>query len=248
MFDLDEINLDPNGPTSKATKTASGNAISTAKALLRNQKFYCPRIKAEVLPRNCKGKYNYAKAQSLTMSPCLECAKVLAMLRKEPSAEPQPTIDPKELAAMARPTKKGTPDQIQQEAKPEPTPDNLSGLTLYSPKKLRIDAQAKTAPYVFLAKSCLTFSASAVSRFDMNKVKSISVFHDGTPGNITRLVFHLGGAVMKLSASGAGSIARKISSHGLVKNLKLGAHVGRRYSIQEIAPGYLEIQLDEVAA
>lgn len=257
MFD-EEINLDPSGPTSKATQSPSGNATSTAKALLRNQRFYCARIKAEVSPLNCKGKYHYAKAQGIAASPCLECAKVLAMLRKVPFSacpEPQQPIDPKELAAMARPAKKGTPDPIQQEVKTEPKleivekraaqQNPFAGWTKFNPR----DQIKPGDVYARIGKTSMSFSAAAASGFSLNLYDSVDVYHaDGKLG----LHFRMGkGGTFALTKETRSKTVRKMSCASLVKSLRLdekGA-VGRRLSLKEIEAGMIEIDLkSEVAA
>lgn len=251
---LEEINLDPSGPSSKATQSPSGNATSTAKALLRNQKFYCSRIKAEVSPLNCKGKYTYAKAQGISASPCLECAKMQMMLRKEPLAncpEPQKTIDPKELAAMARPAKKGTPDPIQQEVKAEPkleivkTASPFAGWKKFSPR----DQIKPGDVYARIGKTSMSFSAAAASGFGLNLYDSVDVYHaDGKLG----LHFRTGKAgTFVLTKEPRSKTVRKMSCASLVKSLRLdekGA-VGRRLSLKEIEAGMIEVDLkSEVAA
>lgn len=271
MFD-EEINLNPSGPTSKATQSPSGNATSTAKALLRNQKFYCARIKAEVSPLNCKGKYTYARAQSITASPCLECAKVLAMLRKEPLAnytEPQKPIDPKELAAMARPAKKGTPDPIQQEAKTEPkleivatqqretkpvASQNKADLSDKNPfagwSKFNPRDQIRPGDvYVRIGKTSMTMSAAAADGLNLNQYDTVDVYH--AAGKLG-LHFQKGnGGTFVLTKETRGGKVRKMSCASLVKNLKLkelGA-MDRRLPLREVAPGMIEVNLkSEVAA
>lgn len=266
---LEEINLDPSGPSSKATQSPSGNATSTAKALLRNQKFYCARIKAEVSPLNCKGKYTYAKAQGITASPCLECAKVQMMLRKVPLAncpEPQPTIDPKELAAMARPTKKGTPDPIQQEVKIvnaiDPRPEVAAKVLEIVEKKAsqqnpfagwkKFSPRDQIKPgdvYARIGKTSMSFSAAAASGFSLNLYDSVDVYHaDGKLG----LHFRMGKAgTFVLTKEPRSKTVRKMSCASLVKNLKLkelGA-MDRRLPLKEVAPGMIEVSLEsEVAA
>lgn len=264
MFD-EEINLDPSGPTSKATQSATGNATSTAKALLRNQKFYCSRIKAEVSPLNCKGKYHYAKAQGITASPCLECAKVLAMLRKEPQTtypEPQPTIDPKE-PTMARPAKKGTPDPIQQEAKAEtkleivtkPAPEvkekpatltnPFAGWTQYSPNAAlrgRLDVFAS-----FSASGVLSLSVAAQEQVNLQLYSSVDVLHaDGKLG----LRLHPGKkGALAIVAKTKNRSSATVSGRGFLRQFKLESLCGKRFTVREIAPGFVEIDLkSEVAA
>lgn len=265
MFD-DEINLDPSGPTSKATQSATGNATSTAKALLKNQKFYCARIKAEVSPLNCKGKYTYAKAQKIHGSPCLECAKVLAMLRKEPFSacpEPQQPIDPKELAAMARPAKKGTPDPIQQEAKTEPKleivtkpapqvkekaatlTNPFAGWAQYSPNAAlrgRLDVFAS-----FSASGVLSLSVAAQEQINLQLYSSVDVLHaDGKLG----LRLHPGKkGALAIVAKTKNRSSATVSARGFLRQFKLEGVCGKRFTVREIAPGFVEIDLtSEVAA
>lgn len=269
---LEEINLDPSGPNSKATQSPSGNATSTAKALLRNQKFYCARIKAEVSPLNCKGKYTYAKAQGIAASPCLECAKVQMMLRKEPLAncpEPQPTIDPKEIATMSRPAKKGTPDPIQQEAKAEAkleivVTQQRETKPVVSQNKADLsdknpfadwDAYDKTgvlrgklAAFVSFTKDGLmTVSVGAQEAFGLMAYKSVDVYHRDEKLGLALRKDTSG--VLAVVARAKSKSSATISARGLIKKFKLDGKLGKRFAVREIAPGFVEIDLkSEVAA
>lgn len=271
MFD-EEINLNPSGPTSKAIQTPGKNAETTAKALIKNQKFYCSRIKAEVSPLNCKGKYTYAKAQGITASPCLECAKVQMILRKVPLAncpEPQPTIDPKEIATMARPAKKGTPDPIVVETKEEPrrleivaaqqcetkpvapqkketvSHNPFEGWTKFNPR----DHAKPGDVYARIGKTSMSFSAAASAELSLILYDSVDVYHaDGKLG----LHFRMGKAgTFVLTKEPRSKAVRKLSCSSLVKSLKLdnlGA-IDRRLALKRLAPGMIEIDLkSEVAA
>lgn len=244
MFD-EEINLDPSGPTSKATQSATGNATSTAKALLRNQKFYCSRIKAEVSPLNCKGKYHYAKAQGITASPCLECAKVLAMLRKEPQTtypEPQPTIDPKE-PTMARPAKKETPATTQHEPKLELVKNPFDGWTKYDPKHRYIE---QSDDFATLTGSVMQFSSKTTQENGLREYKSVDLhYRDGRIG----CVFHRDErGVLKVRPDGNGRVV--FSAQGFARAHKIPKELfSRRAAVVVHGHGMIEVNLkSEVAA
>ena len=245
MFD-EEINLDPSGPSSKATQSPSGNATSTAKALLRNQKFYCARIKAEVSPLNCKGKYTYAKAQGIAASPCLECAKVQMMLRKEPlenCPEPQPTIDPKEIAAMTKPAKKGTPDPIQHEPKLELVKNPFDGWTKYDPKNRYIE---QSDDFATLTGSVMQFSSKTTQENGLREYKSVDLhYRDGRIG----CVFHRDErGALKVRPDGNGRVV--FSAQGFANAHKIPKEFfSRRSAVIIHGAGVIEINLkSEVAA
>lgn len=263
---LEEINLNPSGPTSKAIQTPGKNAATTAKALVKNQKFYCSRIKAEVSPLNCKGKYHYAKAQGITASPCLECAKVLFMLRKSgPCPEPQPTIDPKEIAAMVRPAKKGTPNPIIEEVKAvtepkleivtKPAPevkekaasltDPFDGWTKYDPKARYIEQSDIFAS--FSAAGILSLSVAAQDQIKLQLYSSVDVLH---AGDKIGLRLHPGKkGALAIVAKTKNKSSATISGRGFLRKFKLENVCGKRFAIREIAPGFVEIDLtSEVAA
>ena len=263
---LEEINLGPypGAPTSKAIQSPDNNAATTAKALVKNQKFYCSRIKAEVSPLNCKGKYNYAKAQGITASPCLECAKVLFMLRQSGQCpEPQPTIDPKEIAAMVRPAKKGTPDPIieevkaaveprleivtkpAQEAKEKVASNPFVGWEQYSPGAAlrgKLDVFAS-----FTSAGILSLSVAAQEQIKLQLYSSVDVLH--AKGKIG-LRLHPGkkGALSIVAKTKSRSSAT-VSARGFLRQFKLEGVCGKRFAVREIAPGFVEIDLkSEVAA
>lgn len=263
---LEEINLGPcpNTPTSKSIQTPDNNAATTAKALVKNQKFYCSRIKAEVSPLNCKGKYAYAKAQGIAASPCLECAKVAYMLRQSgPSPEPQPTIDPKEIAAMVRPAKKGTPDPIAEEVKAAVEPkleivtkpaheakekaaaNPFAGWEQYSPNAAlrgRLDVFAS-----FSASGVLSLSVAAQEQINLQLYSSVDVLHaDGKLG----LRLHPGKkGALAIVAKTKNRSSATVSGRGFLRQFKLESLCGKRFTVREIAPGFVEIDLkSEVAA
>jgi len=263
---MDEISIGPypTTPTSKAIQTPSENAATTAKALIKNQKFYCSRIKAEVSPLNCKSKYAYAKAQNITASPCLECAKVLCMLRKsDPCPEPRPTIATKENAAMAtRPAKKGTPDPIAQEvkaaaepkleivtkpsleAKEKAAPNPFAGWDQYAPGAAlrgKLDVFAS-----FTSAGILSLSVAAQELIKLQLYSSVDILHSG---NKIGLRLHPGkkGALSVVAKTKNRSSAT-VSARGFLRQFKLEGVCGKRFAVREIAPGFVEIDLTSEVA
>lgn len=244
MFD-EEINLNPSGPTSKATQSPSGNATSTAKALLRNQKFYCARIKAEVSPLNCKGKYTYAKAQGIAASPCLECAKVQMMLRKVPLAncpEPQPTIDPKEIA-VAKPAKKESPQEVKPEPKLELVKNPFDGWKRYDPKARYIE---QSDDFATLTGSVMQFSSKTTQENGLREYQSVDLhYHDGRIG----CVFHRDAeGVLKVRPDGNGRVVFSAQGFARAHNIPQ-EFFSRRSAVIIHAPGVIEVNLkSEVSA
>jgi hypothetical protein len=259
---LEEINIGPY--PGRSSQTQEGHALSTAKKMIKGQTFYCNRIKAEVGARNCKSKYAYAKAQQISASPCLECAKVLAMIRKDPTpVEPQLEIDPKEIAAMVRPAKKGTPDPIIEEVKAavEPkleivtktapeikekaAPNPFAGWDQYAPGAAlrgKLDVFAS-----FTSAGILSLSVAAQEQIKLQLYSSVDVLH--AKGKIG-LRLHPGkkGALSIVAKTKSRSSAT-VSARGFLRQFKLEGVCGKRFAIREIAPGFVEIDLtSEVAA
>jgi hypothetical protein len=245
---LEEINLDPSGPSSKATQSPSGNAISTAKALLRNQKFYCSRIKAEVSPLNCKGKYHYAKARGISASPCLECAKVLTMMKDLPKPPaPKPTTKPApEVIPMPKPVKKEVPatearlEIVPPKPAKAPSVDAFTaGFEVYSAKMSR---KALRVSYAKLSPRAIHFSASAVNEFGLKGYQTVDAYYK--PG-VLRFVFrsdNLG--EFTPTKRMADRTELKICATGFVKLWKIPeAAFGKKLSIVEHGPGLLEVGL-----
>ena len=262
---LEEINLGPypGAPTSKAIQSPDNNAATTAKALVKNQKFYCSRIKVEVSPLNCKGKYAYAKAQKISASPCLECAKVLAMIRKDPTpVEPQLEIDPKEIAAMVRPAKKGTSDPIIEEVQAAAEPkleivtkpaqvkekaaaNPFAGWAKYDPKARYIEQSDIFAS--FSAAGILSLSVAAQEQIKLQLYSSVDILH--AKGKIG-LRLHPGKkGALTIVAKTKNRSSATVSARGFLRQFKLEGLCGKRFAIREIAPGFVEIDLkSEVAA
>lgn len=255
---LEEINIGPY--PGRSSQTQEGHALSTAKKMIKGATFYCNRIKAEVGARSCKSKYTYAKAQKIQGSPCLECAKVLAMLRNDPSVDPQPTINPKEIAAMSRPAKKGTPDSIVQEVKLEivetharetkplvsQNKEDLSdknpfaGWTKYDPLAGR---RAASLEFVSISRTAISFSAAATTRLDLKKYPTVTFYYQKDRIGV-ELCEGVDG-VLKCTNETKGRTGVKIAAQGLIKALGLDAEKmkGRRYELRELGGGLLEIDL-----
>lgn len=263
---LEEINIGPY--PGRSSQTQEGHALSTAKKMIKGGTFYCNRIKAEVGARSCKSKYAYAKAQKIQGSPCLECAKVMAMLRNDPTpAEPQQTIDPKEITAMARPARKGTPDPIIEEVKTvtqepkleivtKPAPEvkeeaatftnPFAGWTKYDPMAGR---RALSQEFVSISKTAISFSAAATARLDLKKYPTVTFYYQA--GRIGIELCEGTSGVLKCTNETKGRAGVKVAAQGLIKTLGLTAEQlkGKRYELRELGAGLLEIDLSkEVAA
>jgi len=259
---LEEINLGPG--TGRSSQSPDGHALSTANKMVKGCTFYCNRIKSEVGARRCKSKYTYAKAQKIQGSPCLECAKVLAMLRNDPTpVEPKPTIDPKEIAAMAtRPAKKGTPAPIAQEVKAvvepkleivtKPAPEvkeeaatftnPFAGWTKYDPLAGR---RALSQEFVSISKTAISFSAAATARLDLKKYSTVTFYYQA--GRIGIELCEGNSGVLKCTNETKGRVGVKVAAQGLIKTLGLTDEQlkGKRYELRELGAGLLEIDLSK---
>ena len=123
--------------------------------------------------------------------------------------------------------------------------DPLEGLSLFTPLP-RVLTSITEQPYVHISKAALSFSAKAVHEYRLHSYKTMSMFYEGEPGAITRLVVHLGGPVMRITHPKSTYGGRKVSAWSLVRSLRLEVHAGKRYALKSLAPGYVEIDLGSV--
>lgn len=208
------------GKTQK--KTVDADARARAMAIETGAKWKCSRVGEWVGKQDCEERYEAAS----DFSPCRECATVRTFLIKQAKVTEMPR-------------------QASRVEKQEPQVDPLAGLSVYSPK---VSASMEKEVFAHLGASVLAFSMAAVIAHKIADHESVSILHDGQNGKVTRLVIHLGGKEMKLTARGKGKngVIRNVSSHGIIKHLKLSEYVGKRYEIAEIAPGYIEINFLKV--
>lgn len=181
-----------------------------------------------------------------------------------PKFEPKPLPEPKpKEPTMARPAKKGTPDPIQQEAKAEPKleivikpapevkeksrtlTNPFAGWAQYSPNAAlrgRLDVFAS-----FSASGVLSLSVAAQEQINLQLYSSVDVLHaDGKLG----LRLHPGKkGALAIVAKTKNRSSATVSGRGFLRQFKLESLCGKRFTLREIAPGFVEIDLkSEVAA
>lgn len=280
MFDLEEINLMPtNIPDRPQTKGQDAHA--RAKAIECGAKWKCSRVKAWVDLDDCVARHAKARDdKSGDYQPCLECSSIVLHLRNmgkgmpgpmsmqsppasAPKFEPKPLPQPKKETTMSRPAKKGTPDQIQQEAKTEPKLEIVSkpapevkekagtltnpfaGWDQYSPGSAlrgRLDVFAS-----FSASGVLSLSVAAQEQIKLHLYSSVDVLHaNGKIG----LRLHPGKkGALGIVAKTKNRSSATVSGRGFLRQFKLEGLCGKRFAVREIAPGFVEIDLkSEVAA
>lgn len=209
------------GKTQK--KTVDADARARALAIETGAKWKCSRVGEWVGKQDCEARYEAAS----DFSPCRECATVRTFLAPQAKV----TTMPRQAAQLEKQTAQADP---------------LAGLTVYSPK---VSAAMGKEVYAHLGTGDLTFSMGAVVAYKLAGHESATIMHDGQNGKVTRLVVYFGGKEMAVSSNGPKTkpgLSRKLSSHGIIKYLKLSEYVGKRYEIAEIAPGYIEINLLKV--
>lgn len=276
MFDLDEINLMPSNVPDKP-ETKGQDAHARAKAIECGAKWKCTRVKAWVDLDDCVKRYAAARADKTgDYQPCLECSSIVMHLRNigkglpgpmsmqspaatAPKFEPKPLPEPKQEPIMSKPAKKGTPDPIQQEAKAEPkleivtksekgsspASNPFAGWDQYSPNAAlrgRLDVFAS-----FSASGVLSLSVAAQEQINLQLYSSVDVLHaDGKLG----LRLHPGKkGALAIVAKTKNRSSATVSGRGFLRQFKLESLCGKRFTVREIAPGFVEIDLkSEVAA
>lgn len=243
MSYLDDIH-DISVPTVPKGRTGGIDPMTDARArvhaLAHGVKWECRRVHAWVDLSECLRR----RAAQDGYNPCRECATIAKYTNQEDPMRktPKPTIAPAPVEAQPR-------VQLIQDTRPEvPAPiefDPLEGLSLFKPLP-RVLTSVTEQPYVHINKAAFSFSGQAVHKYNLHKYETISVFFDGQPGEITRLVVHLGGPVMRITHPKSTYAGRKVSAWSLVRNLQLEAFCGKRYALKELAPEYVEIDLQTV--
>lgn len=277
MFDLEEIptGMTPNGRTATGPNPDK-DAKARAMAMLNGLKWKCSRVKAWVSIDDCVARYAMAREdKSGDYQPCLECSSIVLHLRNmgkglpspismqtppmsAPRFEPKPLPKPKE-ATMARPAKKEHPQEVKPESKLEivtrPAPevkgkaasltDPFDGWTKYDPKARYIEQSDIFAS--FSAAGILSLSVAAQEQVKLQLYSSVDVLH---AGDKIGLRLHPGkkGALAIVTKTKNKSSAT-ISGRGFLRKFKLDGVCGKRFTVREIAPGFVEIDLkSEVAA
>jgi hypothetical protein len=251
MFDLEEINLMPSKVAPK--KSLEGDARARAKAIEMGARWKCSRTKVWVNQEDCIGMYYTDKAQKLTNSPCLECSVVVTMIKKLGAD------------AMARPAKKGTPDPIVEEVKiatepkleivTKPVPEvkekaatftnPFDGWQPYDPHSTR---NANLKSYATFSSNTISFSSAATEGFGMRDCKSANLYLKGKSLGVMLIQDNSG--KMRVTGDTPGRRGGvKISAAGVIKHLGgVEALKGKRFSIKEHRPGFIEINVEEELA
>lgn len=248
MLDLDDIReinirMTPNGRTGGVDPITDARA--RANAITGGNRWECRRVKAWVTLDDCLSR---ASAQG-SYTPCRECATIAPYLkqetimakRKTPQPNISPIIDDDQQAAhglYGRPAGRPNDEPLQ-------NTDPLAGLVLYKPLP-RVLNSVTDQPYLHISKAALSFSGRAVHDYRIHSYETMSVFFEGQPGAITRLVVHLGGPMMRITHPKSNYSGRKVSAWGLVRHLGLEPLAGKRYALKELAPGYLEVDLHTI--
>lgn len=212
------------------------DARARVHALETGDKWECRRVQAWVDLSECLRRYSGGVGHN----PCRECATIAPYIKCEEIMRktPKPVI---KTMTEAHAQTDLCPVQENQPTGMDP----LDGLSLYKPLP-RVLTSVTDQPYVHINKAAFSFSGQAVQKYRLHNYDTMSVFFDGQPGEITRLVVHLGGPVMRITHPKSTYAGRKVSAWGLVRNLRLEAFCGKRYALKELAPGYVEIDLQTV--
>jgi hypothetical protein len=236
-----------------ATKMSAGaEAGQVASAISKGGRFRCARVGAEVSPQMCVKRFKDAKESGNVWSPCLECAKVLTMMKDLPtppakqSPKPAPKPTP-EVVTMPKPVKKEVPatearlEIVPPKPAKAPSVDAFTaGFEVYSAKMSR---KALRVSYAKLSPRAIHFSASAVNEFDLKGYQTVDAYYK--PG-VLRFVFrsdNLG--EFTPTKRMADRTELKICATGFVKLWKIPeAAFGKKLSIVEHGPGLLEVSLD----
>lgn len=215
---LQELNLKPSGRSSSRTpgKDAGGKAV----AISRGTPFYCSRVKKDVGPANCVAKYNYATAQNVQHSPCLECSNVRTILEKQKDQEMKTSQKPIE----STPEKSGAAV--------------FAGWEIYDPYSSRRDSQQA---FVSFSASTISFSSAATDGLGLRGFKTATVFVNGKRVGISFAKDNSGRmTVTGDSPKRKGGV--KVSAAGVIKALGgIESLQKRRFGIIEHATGVVEI-------
>ena len=275
LDDIREINIrmTPNGRTGGVDPITDARA--RANAITGGNRWECRRVKAWVTLDDClsrasaQGGYTPCR-ECATIAPYLKQETIMAK-RKTPQQNISPIIDDADTACpeiqgdqqpcglhagaptvetqdahglYGRPAGRPNDAPLQTTA-PVAATDPLAGLALYKPLPRVLNA-VTDQPYMHISKAALSFSGRAVHDYRIHSHETMSVFFEGQPGAITRLVVQLGGPMMRITHPKSNYSGRKVSAWGLVRHLGLEPLAGKRYALKELAPGYLEVDLHTI--
>lgn len=205
---------------------AHRGAEQAVRAAAKGEKRWCSRAKAFVSPPDCLSRHAAALAAG-GYNPCLECATVATLVRK--NGGPMPKV----LAL-----KKETPPAPKQTTPADP----FAGWSKY---ELKPGPCRREQPAAYLADASLRLNAAALTLIDAASVKTVDVFF--RPGRIGLGLRQDKDGVLALTPEKKRGDAATLSARGLVKLYGLEKAVGRLYAVRRIADNALEVDLGQEA-
>lgn len=201
----------------RAVDRAATDALATVRKMENGGRWHCNRVQNMTDEGQCVARLEAAREMSV-YSPCLECSKVLAMLRKTKTKE--------EIIEMARPQAQG-----QQKDNPFSGPEW---------KQYQKQARVVSTPFVSIRKDgVLSFSQYTTEKTGLKDYQSVDIFNNG--GKRIGLVFNKDGSgTHKLTTD---DNAVSVSIIGLLKSIRWGFGATQRYGYMVHAPGIIEIDL-----
>lgn len=226
-----------------ATKMSAGaEAGQIASAISRGGRFRCARIGAEVSPTMCVKRFEEARDAGNVWSPCLECAKVLTMMKDLPTPPAkQPPKPAPEVVTMPKPVKKEVPAT---EARLEIVPQKVVSNPAPFPGWAKFRRREQISPgevFARFGKTSLSLSAAASDRLGLGEFGSVDVYH--SPGKIGLHFRPEKEGSFALSKETKCGRVRKLSCASLIKALGLEWAMDRRLDLRQVGPGMAEIEL-----
>lgn len=206
---------------------AHRGAEQAVRAASKGEKRWCSRAKAFVSPPDCLSRHAAALATG-GYNPCLECATVATLVRK--NGGPMPKV----LAL-----KKETPSPAPKQTTPA---DPFAGWSKY---ELKPGPCRREQPAAYLSDAALRLNAAALALIDAASVKTVDVFF--RPGRIGLGLRQDKDGVLALTPEKKRGDAATLSARGLVKLYGLEKAVGRLYVVRRIADNALEVDLEQEA-
>lgn len=97
--------------------------------------------------------------------------------------------------------------------------------------------------FASISATAISFSAGATKQLGLDKIETISLFHNGQ--KIGLALHQDSSGKLKCTKDVAGRIGSKVAASGLIKTMGItyDQRNGMRYPIREVAPGFVEIDL-----
>lgn len=220
-----------------------------ARAVEKGEARWCPRVKAFVSSVDCLSRHAAALAVG-GYNPCLECASVVALVKKNGGPMPRAVVPKKETPskildgirtmnrAVVAPQK--TDSAVCTEIKKLAHP--FTGWAKY---ELNPGPSRREQPAAYLSTAALRLNAAALALVDVPRVQSVDVFV--CPGRIGLLVYPDDAGILALTPEKKRGGAATLSARGLLKSYDLGSAVGRLYVVRRVGPNALEVDLEQEA-